>query len=281
MRVLVTGALGQLGTALQNTLSEHELTLVDLPEVDITRRKEISDAIGQAKPDVIIHAAAYTDVDGCARDPELAYKVNGLGTQHVALACQGSGAAMVHVSTNEVFSGSRPEGYEEWMPLDPGNPYGRSKAAAEVHVRNLLNRYYIVRTAWLFAPGGRNFIHAILERARQNGQLRVVVDEIGSPTYAKDLAEAIARLIESDQYGVYHFTNVGTCSRWEFANEILRQAGMMEVTNTPILSREFRRPSSPPAYAVLHNIAGAAIGIRLRPWQEALADYFKQLVAPS
>lgn len=281
MRVLVTGALGQLGTALQSRLSKHELTLVDLPDVDITQKEAIFRAVEQANPDIVIHAAAYTDVDGCARNPELAYKVNGLGTQNVALACQAFGAELIHISTNEVFSGSRPEGYQEWMPLDPANAYGRSKAAAECHVRNLLQRYYIVRTAWLFAPGGRNFIHAILDRARQSGQLRVVVDEIGSPTYAGDLAEAIARLMESHQYGVYHFTNAGICSRWDFANEILRQAGMQDVANTPILSREFVRPSSPPPYAVLRNIAGAAIGIELRPWQEALAYYFEQHVAPS
>ena len=154
-----------------------------------------------------------------------------------------------------------------------------AKAAAEHHVRHILQRAYIVRTAWLYAAGGRNFIHAILNRARSSGQLRVVTDEVGNPTYAKDMAEAIAQLIQTHQYGTYHFVNSGSCSRWEFANEILRQAGLTHVVNTPILGSEFKRASTPPPYAVLHNIAAAAIGIRLRPWQEALADYLQSVIS--
>ncbi len=276
MKILITGILGQLGTALQKALTGHEITGIDLPEVDITEREAVFTAVSHHKPDLIIHTAAYTDVNGCARNPELAYKVNGLGTQNIALACQEFGAEMLHISTNEVFAGTRPDGYEEWMPLDPCNPYGRSKAAAEFHVRSLLPRHYIVRFSWLFAPGGRNFIHAILNRARETGQLRVVTDEVANPTYVKDLAEAIGKLIETHQYGTYHLGNSGSCSRWEFANEILRQAGLDEVVNTPILSKEFERPSTPPPYCALNNLAGAAIGIVVRPWPEALADYLKQ-----
>ena len=278
MKILITGASGQLGTALQTALDDHALTRVDLPEVDITNREAITTAVTAAAPDVVIHTAAYTDVDGCARDPALAYRVNGLGTQNVALACQQTGAALCHISSNEVFAGDRLDGYEEWMPLDPINPYGRSKAAAEVHVGTLLNRFYIVRLAWLFAPGGHNFIHAILQRARQNGRLRVVVDEVGNPTYVHDLAAAIAHLITTNQYGIYHLTNSGACSRWQFANEIIRQAGLTGVVNTPILGQEFKRPSTPPPYAALHNIAGRAIGIELRPWPEALAAYMNDYV---
>jgi dTDP-4-dehydrorhamnose reductase len=163
------------------------------------------------------------------------------------------------------------------MPLNPRNAYGRSKAAAEGHVGNLLRRSFIVRTSWLYSPGGRNFIHAILKRARETGQLRVVADEIASPTYAHDLAIALAKLITTTQYGSYHFTNSGVCSRWEFANEILRQAGLAHITNTPILSSDFQRASSPPPFGVLHNVAGAAVGITLRPWQEALADCLRQI----
>jgi dTDP-4-dehydrorhamnose reductase len=276
MRILITGALGQLGTALQMALADHELNLVDLPQIDITEREAIFTAVSAARPEVVIHCAAYTDVDGCAKDPALAYKVNGLGTQNVALACQRFGAEMVHISTNEVFAGDNLTGYEEWMPLNPCNAYGRSKAAAEVHVSNILARFYIVRLAWLFAPGGRNFIHAILDRAGGEGRLRVVVDEVGNPTYVKDLADALAQLVQTHQHGIYHFTNSGSCSRWEFANEILRLAGMDQIENRPILGKEFRRASTPPPYGVLHNIAGAAIGIKLRPWREALADYMSE-----
>lgn len=279
MRILITGALGQLGTAMQQALAEHQLTLVDLPDVDITDRENLFEQMAQARPELVINSAAYTNVDGCAKDPALAYRVNGLGAQNVALACLAFGAEMVHISTNEVFSGDRPDGYQEWMPLNPVNPYGSSKAAGEKHVQNILQRFYIVRTAWLFAPGGRNFIHAIIDRAKSTGQLRVVADEIGSPTYVLDLAAAIAQLIQTRRYGIYHFTNAGSCSRWAFANEILRLAGLSHVDNTPILSDEYQRASTPPLFGVIHNIAGAAVGIELRPWQEALAAYIETYVS--
>lgn len=273
MHILITGHKGQLGQALQHALSEHTLTGIDLPEVDITDKEATVRAVENAGAELVIHAAAYTDVEGCAQDPALAYRVNGLGTQNVALACLETGAELIHISTNEVLGGENPAGYEEWMPLNPGNPYARSKAAAEFHVRHLLQRAYIVRIAWAFAPGGRNFVHAILRHARASGKVRVVTDEIGNPTYMQDVAEAIGQLIPTGRYGTYHFVNKGACSRWEFANEILRVAGLDDVTNIPILGSEFKRRSIPPRFGALHNIAGAAIDITLRPWQEALADY--------
>ncbi|MFO7661835.1 MAG: dTDP-4-dehydrorhamnose reductase [Chloroflexota bacterium] len=275
MQILITGSKGQLGAVLASALSQHELYPADLPEIDVTNRDEIFNAIQSCRPDIVIHCAAYTDVDGCARDPELAYRVNSMGTQNVALACREVAAAMVHISTNEVFSGENTQGYEEWMPLSPRNPYGVSKAAAEHHVCALLDRYYIVRTAWLFAPGGRNFIHSILTLARDTGEIRVVADEIGNPTYGPDLAEAIGRLIETGQYGIYHFVNRGATSRWAFANEILHLTGLTETVNIPILNATFRRTSSPPPFSALHNRNGDALGISFRPWQEALADYLQ------
>jgi dTDP-4-dehydrorhamnose reductase len=276
MRILITGGKGQLGTALQQTLIEHEVVALSREALDITEKEAVFTAVSTHAPHLIIHCAAYTNVDGCAQDPALAYQVNGLGTQNMALACQEFGLEMVHVSTNEVFGGDNLNGYEEWMPLSPGNGYGRSKAAGETHVRNLLQRYYIVRPAWIYAVNGRNFVHAILNRARSTGQLRVVTDEVGNPTYAHDLAAAITQLIGTQQYSIYHLMNSGHCSRWQFANEILRLAGLDNVANTPILGKEFKRASTPPPYGVLHNLAGAAIGITLRPWQEALAEYMEE-----
>lgn len=274
-RILITGGKGQLGRALQRALTGNELIIADLPELDITDRPGINTLLAAARPGLVIHCAAYTDVDGCARDPQLAHRVNALGTQNVALACRQTGAAMLHISTNEVFAGDNPAGYAEYAPLNPINPYGHSKALAEHHVRSLVPRHYIVRLAWLFAPGGRNFIHTILRLARQNGQLRVVADEIGNPTYSEDLAQALSQLIHTGQYGTYHLTNSGACSRWAFANEILRQAGLDHVPNTPILSRDFPRPSTPPPYGTLHNNSAAALGITLRPWPAALADFLR------
>ncbi len=277
MRILITGGLGQLGRALQKILVQHDLAIADLPEVDICERSSFEKAATRFQPDLIIHCAAYTDVDGSARDPAFAFRVNALGTQNVALTCQEIGCDLAHISTNEVFSGRRPDGYEEWMAPDPINPYGRSKAAAEFFVKTILQRYYIVRTAWLYGPGGRNFIHAILKRAQETGEIRVVTDEIGNPTYVKDLAGAISELVTTKQYGIYHFVNEGACSRWTFANEILHQVGLDQVRNTPILTRDYRRASTPPLFGALLNIAGKAIGISLRPWQVALAEFMAEM----
>ena len=253
MRVLITGSSGQLGTMLQSKLVGQELALVDLPEFDIADREQIFSKVDSFRPDVIIHCAAFTDVDGCVSHPELAYKVNSLGTQNVALACQRAGAAMVHLSTNEVFAGDRPDGFEEWMQPNPLNTYGRTKAASEYHVQSILQRFYIVRTAWLYAPDGHNFIHAILQQAEQGSHLRVVSDEIGNPTNAKDLAEAIVKLIRSDQYGTYHLVNEGACSRFEFAQEVLQLGRLHQIKIVPIMSSEYARASTPPPYGALKN----------------------------
>lgn len=277
MRILVTGSLGQLGKMFRPVLAQHELLEGDLPELDITDRPGLLAIFGAFRPELVIHCAAYTDVDGCARNPELALRVNAFGSQNVALACRQLGADLVHISTNEVFSGDDPAGYYEWSPLKPINPYATSKAAAENYVRQILPNHYIVRIAWLFAAGGRNFVHTILRHAREKGQIRVVADEVGNPTYAKDVAEAVGQLITTRQYGTYHLTNQGACSRWQFANEILRISNLTQVSNTPLLSRDYQRASSPPRFALLHNTAGAALGLTLRPWQEALTDFLHTL----
>jgi dTDP-4-dehydrorhamnose reductase len=273
MRIFVTGHRGQLGRALYGALDGHTLAGCDLPELDITDREAIARAIGEFAPDVVIHAAAWTDVDGCARDPERAYRVNGLGTQNVALACAACDAALVYISTNEVFDGEADEPYLEWEATAPLNPYGRSKAGGEWFTRHLLRRFYIVRTAWLYAPGGSNFPHRILELAQELGKLSVVTDEVGNPTYAPDLAAALAELISTEAYGVYHLTNAGHCSRYEFAREILRIGGQEDVPIEPITLADFERDSTPPSFAPLANTAASALGIRPRPWEEALAEF--------
>jgi dTDP-4-dehydrorhamnose reductase len=273
VRIFITGHKGQLGRTLYAALAEHTLTGCDLPELDITDREAIGAAIAGFAPDVVIHAAAWTDVDGCARDPNKAYRANALGTQNVALACAACGAAMVYVSTNEVFDGEATEPYREWDPPHPINPYARSKAAGEWFVRHLLTRFYIARTAWLYAPGGRNFPHRIIQLADEREVLRVVADEVGNPTYAPDLAAAIAALIRTGAYGVYHLTNAGYCSRYDFAREILRISGREHVPVETL--DEFQRASTPPRFAPLANTAAAALGIEPRSWQDALEEFLK------
>lgn len=279
MRIAITGARGQLGRQLMTAFADHELWGLDLPDDDITQ-PALGRALADWRPDLALHAAAYTDVDGCEKNPELAFRVNAVGAQNVALAAQRAGAAMLYISTNEVFDGARRDLYREWDQPAPMSVYARSKAAGEQIVRDLLaGRFYIVRIAWLFGPGGVNFVTKILAAAAHHGALRVAADEFGNPTYAPDLAAAIVRLVEIGHFGVYHLTNAGFCSRYEFAREIMRLAGRADLPMTPILSADWPRPSRPPLHAVLANTAAANLGITLRPWQAALAEYVPTLAS--
>ncbi len=272
MRIFITGHRGQLGRALLHSLRNHDLAYGDLPDWDITKAGHVEAAITAFRPDVVIHAAALTQVDYCATHPDEAVRVNGVGTYNVALACRRAGALCVAISTNEVFDGRADRPYQEYDPRSPINPYGYSKFVGEQAVERIAPEYMIVRTAWLYAPGGENFIHKIIGRAAVGEPLRVVTDEVGSPTYVVDLAEALGRLIATGRPGIYHLTNAGSCSRYEFAQEIVRLVGY-DVPVQPISSAEFRRASTPPPYAPLANVFAAALGVTLRPWQEALAEY--------
>lgn len=272
MRIVITGHKGQLGRQLQAVFAGHEMLGLDLPTDDITNPAIIG-RIADFRPELVVHAAAYTDVDGCEQNPELAFRANAVGTQMVTLAAQRAAAALVYISTNEVFDGTRRDLYREWDAPCPISAYARSKAAGEQIVRDLLDRFYIVRIAWLFGPGGNNFVTKILNAAEKDRGLRVAADELGNPTYAPDLAAAIGRLTTTGAFGIYHLTNSGFCSRYEFAREIIRLAGYTDLPVAPILSADWPRPSRPPLHSVLANTAGAALGITLRPWQEALAEY--------
>ncbi len=274
MRIFVTGCMGQLGQSLNPLLQGETLCGVDLPEHDITDSQAIRQAICDFRPDAVIHAAAYTNVDACETDPDTAYSVNALGTQNVALACLECGAEMLHVSTNEVFDGSKDAPYLEFDAPKPINTYGMTKWAGEQVVQHLLHKSYIVRTAWLYARGGNTFVAKITCAADQHGALRVVCDEFGSPTYAPDLAEAIVKLLGTKQYGIYHFVNDGICSRYEWAVRALELSGRGDIPVQPIHASEWKRASTPPRYAPLRNFCGARLGITLRPWQEALEAYF-------
>jgi dTDP-4-dehydrorhamnose reductase len=278
MRVVITGHNGQLGRSLQEAFAAHDLLLLDLPEHDIADPK-LSSILASFRPDLVVHAAAYTDVDGCEGDPDKAFRVNAVGTQNVVLGAQQADAALLYVSSNEVFDGTRRDLYREWDRISPVSVYARSKAAGEQIVRDLLDRFYIVRVAWLFGPGGNNFVTKIRAAAGRGSALRVSADEFGNPTYAPDAANAIVRLAATGRYGIYHLTNAGFCSRHEFACEIMRLAGSPELPIAPILSAEWPRPSRPPLHAVLANTNGAALGIVLRPWRDALGEYVGLLKA--
>ncbi len=275
MRIFITGHKGQLGRELQAQLGDHVLAGGDRPEWDMTDATQVEAALREFQPEVVIHTAALTDVDYCAEHPDEALRVNGVGTYNVALACREVGALLVAISTNEVFDGQATRPYQEYDARRPINPYGYSKYVAEQVVERFAPRYMIVRTAWLYAPGGVNFVHKILARARAGGPLRVVTDEVGSPTYVRDLAGALVQLVMLRKPGVYHLTNAGSCSRYEFACEIVRLAGL-DVPVEPITSAAFQRASTPPPYAPLQNVFAAALGVTLRPWQEALAEYIAQ-----
>jgi len=278
MRIVITGSAGQLGQALQAVLAgpqsgKNDLLLMDLPEVDITDNAQVGTAISRFRPEVVIHAAAFTNVDGCETDPAMAYRVNALGTQNVALACGSSGAALVYISTDYVFDGTKNEPYWEWDTPNPQSTYARSKLAGEQITQTLTDRFYIVRTAWLYSRTGKNFCKNVLRLADERPELRFVTDEVGSPTYAPDLAEAVCKLIVHPLYGIYHFTNVGVCSRYEWAKAILELAGRADYPIFP--TQGFQRAAKVPARSELRNFCGATqLGITLRPWREALEAYF-------
>jgi dTDP-4-dehydrorhamnose reductase len=276
--VLITGGQGQLGRELQWALrlqrDRPAFLALDLPELDVTDAEAVERALRQAKPHLVIHAAALTDTSLCEEDPALAMRVNAQGSLHVAQACRRVDAAMVYVSTNEVFDGARGEPYGESDEPRPVNAYGRSKLEGERLARETLPRCYVVRTAWLYAEGGDNFPAKVLRAAEGRRELSMVTDEVATPTWARDLASAIIRLAAQPAYGTYHLTNAGWCSRYEWAAEVLRLAGRADVTLRPITSAEYGGGPPKPPFTALRNEAAARLGITMRPWQEALGEYF-------
>jgi dTDP-4-dehydrorhamnose reductase len=279
VRILITGGRGQLGGELQQALSAETVLALGRQELDVTDAAAVGRAVGRFRPQVVIHAAAYTDTAGCEADSDLAMRVNGEGSRQVALACRKSGAAMLYVSTNEVFDGQKGEAYLESDEAKPINAYGRSKLAGERYVQSILDRFYIVRTAWLYAAGGNNFPAKVLRAVANEGELRFVTDEVASPTWARDLAQAIAGLIGRPTYGIYHLTNGDCCSRYQWAQRVLDLAGRSDAALHPVVQADYGASYCKPPYSELVNRAAAALGIVLRPWQEALQEYF--LTAPA
>ncbi len=277
MRVLVTGAKGQLGRDLMNELKRQGLEGigVDVEEMDITDPEKCRSVIGQAGADAVIHCAAYTAVDAAEDQAELCRKINGEGTRNVAEACRDAGVKLMYISTDYVFDG---EGTRPWEPDDeraPLNVYGQTKYEGELAIEELLDRYYIIRIAWVFGAAGKNFIKTMLRLGRERGAVSVVNDQVGSPTYTYDLARLLVDMVQTEHYGRYHATNEGECSWYEFACEIFRQAGL-EVQVTPVSSEAFAAKAKRPANSRMSKEKLTEKGfVRLPDWQDALKRFLK------
>ena len=274
MKILITGSNGMLGHDLIEVLKDkHELLLTTSKTLDITDGDSVMDFIVKSNPDIVINSAAYTDVDGCESNPDLAYNVNGEGVKNLALACREVDCPLVHISTDYVFNGQNDRPWVEDDEIGPISIYGKSKLKGEEHIKEILEKYFIVRTAWLYGVNGRNFPRTMLELAQKHSEITVVYDEVGTPTYTPDLAKGISKLIETDYYGTYHLTNSGNCSWCEFARYIFEVADV-DVNVIPVTASEFARPAPRPSYSVLENRNWIENGFEpLRNYKEAIKEY--------
>ena len=281
MKVLVTGANGQLGTDLCKVLQHFELIPLTDKDIEISDMSSVKEAFGKYKPDIIINTAAYVRVDDCETEQDEAFLINALGARNVAVVAQELEARLAHISTDYVFGGEagrRTTPYTEFDTPIPLNIYGKSKLAGEDFVRHLCHKHFIVRTSGLFGIAGAigkggNFVETMLRLARERDELRVVNDQVFSPTYTKDLAGKIAQLINTEYYGIFHITNKGSCSWYEFATEILKQAEL-KTPIIPVTSDEYPQKARRPRFSVLDNYHLRLLGMDdMRPWQEALKDY--------
>jgi dTDP-4-dehydrorhamnose reductase len=278
MKILVTGAAGQVGSELLACGDMgHELRGLTRADLDITDARAVSALVRAWQPDAVIHAAAYTAVDAAETDADQAWQVNALGTRNVAVAAEAVGARLCYISTDYVFDGRSEQPYHEYADTNPQSVYGLSKRAGEWLAQTLCRRWFVVRTAWVYGAGGGNFVKTMLQRGREGASLRVVDDQRGSPTYAVDLAHWLMQLVETEKYGIYHVTNTGTCTWYEFAQEIFVRAGI-RASLSPCTTAEFPRPAPRPRNSVLAHKMIAANGFApLRSWQEGLAAFLQEL----
>lgn len=274
MKVMIIGSEGMLGRDLVETLKPfHEVETTTIETLDITRLDKTVETIKELKPEVVIHAAAYTDVDGSESKKDLAYQVNALGSRNVAVGCLEADASMVYISTDYVFDGAKGTSYHEYDKTNPLSVYGKSKLQGETFIQDILSKYYIVRTSWLYGEHGPNFPATMLQLAQENDTISVVNDQFGSPTFTKDLAHGLKLLIEKPAYGIYHLTNSDYCSWYEYAREIFKIKGV-EVEVKPVPTSQFPRPAPRPEYSVLDNYHWKMEGFKaLRSYKDALQEY--------
>ena len=281
MKVLVTGVKGQLGYDVVKECEKRgiEAIGVDVEEMDITDAAACERVITESKADAVIHCAAYTAVDAAEDNEDLCRKVNAEGTRNIAEVCRKLDIKMMYFSTDYVFNG---QGERPWEPDDPREPlnvYGQTKYEGELAVQELLEKYFIVRIAWVFGVNGKNFIKTRLRLGKERGAVSVVDDQIGSPTYTYDLARLVVDMIQTDRYGIYHATNEGLCSWYEFACQIFKAAGMNQVKVTPVDSTAFPAKAKRPHNSRMDKSKLAENGFEPLPsWEDALERYLKEIL---
>ncbi|MFH0818688.1 MAG: dTDP-4-dehydrorhamnose reductase [Patescibacteria group bacterium] len=272
-KIIITGANGMLGHDLQEKFKDFNLLCFDKDNLDITNYKQVSEIISREKPQVVINAAAYTDVDGCETNKDLCMQINGYGVGNLAQACKENDVILVHYSTDYIFNGQNKDGYsEDYNEIDPISVYGQSKALGEKLIKENCDKYYILRTAWLYGKNGKNFVDTMIKLGQEKDELKVVDDQHGSPTFSKDLAQETKKIIANlkPDFGVFHVTNSGNCTWFEFAKGIFNIKNI-KIKLEPCTSNEFPRPARRPKYSILLNTKLS----ELRTWQEALKDYLK------
>lgn len=279
MKVLVTGVKGQLGYDVVNELKKQGLEAigVDIDDMDITVEDSVNSVIGEAAPDAVVHCAAYTAVDAAEDNVELCRRVNVQGTANIANMCKKLDIPMVYISTDYVFDG---QGERPWEPEDerhPLNVYGQTKYEGELAVQNTLEKYFIVRIAWVFGVNGANFIKTMLNKSKTTNHLTVVNDQFGSPTYTYDLARLLVDMVQTEKYGIYHATNEGTCTWYEFACEIFQQAGI-EMDVEPVSADRYPAKAKRPSNSRMSKEKLTENGFeRLPSWQDAVSRYLKEI----
>ncbi|WP_371017761.1 dTDP-4-dehydrorhamnose reductase [Pseudalkalibacillus sp. JSM 102089] len=276
--VLVTGSSGQLGSDVVSILSKENYKVFGFSrsELDITSIDNVEQIFNDINPDIVIHCAAYTNVDLAEENSDDAFRVNAIGTRNLAAASEEAGAKLVYISTDYVFNGEGNLPYTEFDTTSPLGIYGRSKLAGEKHVETLCNRFFILRTSWVYGANGKNFVKTMLKLAEDKSSIDVVDDQQGCPTYTMDLVKCISLLIKTKKYGTYHVSNSGSCSWYEFAKAIFTKAGI-NINVNPVTTENFPRPAERPKYSVFGHL-----NLRLnefpemRNWQSALDEFLKQ-----
>ena len=275
MKIFLTGAEGQLGRELQKRLQGTDFLPTDVKELDITDASAVAMMIGSYKPDVVIHGAAWTQVDVAEEKVDLAYRVNTIGTQNIAMACREVNASMVYISTDYVFDGTLGRAYTEFDAPNPLSVYGKSKYAGEMLARQSTEKLFTLRTAWLYGDGP-NFVRTMLKLGQEREELQVVDDQYGCPTSTVDLAEAVLRIIQTKRYGTYHAVNSGLTTWCGFAKKIFELAGNTKVKVAPVTTGQFVRPAPRPSYSPMDTrLLRLALGWSPKPWEEALEEYLR------